>query len=70
MRGEEAKAAVKEIAKHSYYATTHSACDKALQRDTPEAYISALESIVTSPNRGGEYAVNIIRAESALKTEK
>jgi hypothetical protein len=70
MRGEESKRAVQEISKHAYYATTGSACERALKADTPEAYRQALHEITTSPNRGGEYAVNIDRAESALRNDR
>lgn len=70
MRGEAEKAAVQEIAKHAYYATTGSACERALRSDTPEGYRAALHEIVNSPNRSGEYAVNISRAEDTLRNNR
>lgn len=70
MRGELAKAAVQQIEKHAHYATTGSACREAMRQDTPEAYLSALKQIVTSPNRGGEYGVNIDAAEHALRNDR
>lgn len=70
MRGEQMKQAVKEIHDHSYYANTSDACKQALREDTPEAYHHALESIVNGPNRSLEYAVNIDKAEKALREDR
>ena len=70
MRGEQSKQAVREIAEHARYATTASACEHAMREDTPEAYRDALNKIVNGPNRSSEYAVNIDKAESALKNDR
>ena len=70
MRGEEAKRTIQQIEKHAYYASTGSACREAMRQDTPEAYVSALSKIVDSPNRSGEYAVNISAAQCALNKER
>ena len=70
MRGESVKKAVQEIHDHAYYANTSDACKEAMHRDTPEAYRLALEKIVNSPNRSSEYAVNIDKAEKALREDR
>lgn len=69
MRGEAMKKAVQEISEHAYYATTGDACRKAMQADTPEGYARALDAIINSNNRSSEYAVNISRAEEALRED-
>lgn len=69
MRGERMKEAVQQIRDHSAYAVTHSECNRALQADTPEAYRHALQNIVNGPNRNSEYAVNIDKAERALRED-
>ena len=70
MRGEATKRAVQQIEKHAYYHTTGRACREALREDTPEGYRAALKEIINSPNRGGEYAVNIDAAEKALREDR
>lgn len=70
MRGERMKQAVLEIEKHAYYANTADACREAMRQDTSEAYAVALSKIVNGPNRNSEYAVNIDKAERALREDK
>lgn len=70
MRGEKMKQAVQEIEKHSYYATTSGACRKALLEDSAEGYRQALHEITTNGNRRSEYAVNIDKAEKALREDR
>jgi hypothetical protein len=70
MRGEESKRAVQEIEKNAHYATTGSACRRALNEDTADGYTRALKEIVNSPNRSGEYGVNIDKAERALREDR
>jgi hypothetical protein len=70
MRGERMKEAVQQIEKNAHYATTGSACRRAMQEDTPEAYHSALREIVNSSNRSGEYGVNIDKAERAIREDR
>lgn len=70
MRGELSKQAVQKISKHAYYATTASACERALRADTPEGYRDALHEITHSSNRSSEYAVVIDRAEEALRNDR
>jgi hypothetical protein len=41
-----------------------------MREDTPEGYTRALNEIVSSPNRSGEYAVNIDKAESAIRNDR
>lgn len=69
MRGESTKRAVQEIVKHSYYGSTGDACRRALREDTSEGYSRALSEILNSPNRSGEYAVNIDTAKDALRND-
>lgn len=69
MRGEKMKQAVQDIANHARYANTGDACRDAMSKDTPEAYARALDKIITGPNRSSEYAVNIDKAERALRED-
>ena len=69
MRGERLKQATQEIEKHAHYAHVADACREALREDTPEAYKRAMEH-VANHSGGGEYAVNVDRARSALREDR